>query len=138
MLKTFTLWVEDQNFKNSLTRTFLDKLGYEPNTLRVSPDVIMTGKKLSGIVDAINTMGDISDDNKQTMINYAKEHHKNLSLKALADLINPDSAERQDTASSTRAIIPQANQPAPKPMNPQQQMQQQQNQPPMAAGPGGF
>jgi len=140
MLKTFTLWMEDRMKQKQLTRQLLQNLGYDTHALN-GQDVVLTDRKYDNIKDAINRL-DVDSENKENMITFVQNHQKEdgsivgLSLKALAAKINANDAESQDTASSNPAVLPQGQQPAPKPFNKQQQQMQQQNQPPMAADPG--
>lgn len=139
MLKTFTVWMEDRFKQKQLTHRMLQKLGYDVHALD-GQDVILTDRKYNDIENAIVGL-EIDGENKENMIRFVQNHRdkdgniQNLSLKALAAKINSADAESQDKLSSTPAVLPQGQQPAPKPMA--QQMQQQ-NQPPMAAGPAGF
>lgn len=139
MLKTFTVWMEDRFKQKQITHRMLRKLGYDVHALD-GQDVILTDRKYDDIEDAIISL-EIDDENKENMIRFVQNHRdkdgniQNLSLKALAAKINPADAESQDKLSSTPAVLPQGNQPVPKPM---QNQQMQQNQPPMAAGIGGF
>lgn len=125
-MKRFTVWLENQLEKRRLVRILLDRLGYDRNTLDNNNDVIITDRKLSNIIDAINALP-VGEENQQAMITFAQQNQKNLSLRALANKINPNDAEMQDKVSSTPASLPPANQPAPKPFNKQQMMQQPQN-----------
>jgi len=140
MVKTFTVWMEDKMQEKRLTKALLRNLGYDAHALD-GQDVVLTDRKFDDIKGAIERLA-IDDDNKSDMVNFVQNHRKadgsiqGLSLKALAAKINPLDAETQDTLSSTPAKLPPGDQPAPKPMNPQQQMMQQQNQPPLAAGMG--
>jgi hypothetical protein len=136
MLKRFTVWMEDRFKQRQLTHRMLQKLGYDVHALD-DQDVILTDRKYNDIQNAIVGL-EIDDENKENMIRFVQNHRdkdgniQNLSLKALAAKIKYKDIETQDTASSTPAVLPQGQQPAPKPMS--QQMQQQ-NQP-MAAGSG--
>lgn len=123
-MKKFTVWVEDQLEKQRLVRILLDRLGYDRNTLDNNNDIIITDRKLSNIIDAINALP-VGEENQQAMITFAQQNQKNLSLRALANKINPNDAEAQDKISSKPAVLPQGNQPAPKPVI----NQPQQNQP---------
>lgn len=123
MLKTFILWMEDQNAKRRLIHTFLDRIQFG------SPDQVITDKKqIDNILDKINSMDGINDENKEEMRNYVLSHHNNLSLKALVNMINPLGGEIQDRSYSQPAVLPQGTQPAPKPLNNRQMQQQQQQQ----------
>jgi hypothetical protein len=124
MVKRFTVWVEDQLEKRRLIHILLDRLGYDRSTLDNNNDIIITDRKLSNIIDAINALP-VGEENQQAMITFAQQNQKNLSLRALANKINVNDAESQDKASSMPATLPQGTQPAPKPFN----NQQQQNQP---------
>lgn len=136
MLKRFTVWMEDRFKQRQLTHRMLQKLGYDVHALD-DQDVILTNRKYNDIQNAIVGL-EIDGENKENMIRFVQNHRdkdgniQNLSLKALAAQIKYKDIETQDTASSTPAVLPQGQQPAPKPMA--QQMQQQ-NQP-MAAGSG--
>ena len=140
MVKRFIVWMEDKMQEKRLAKALLRNLGYDSHALE-DQDVVLNDRKFDDIKGAIERLA-IDDDNKSDMVNFVQNHRKadgsiqNLSLKALAAKINPLDAETQDTVSSNPAQLPPGNQPAPKPMNPQQQMMQQQNQPPMAAGMG--
>ena len=136
MLKTFTLWMEDVIQQKRLTNALLRNLGYKTDAIS-NQDVILKDREFRDIVDAIKRL-DIDEDNKEEMIKFANSHKNNLSLKALANQIKFNDVETQDTLSSIPAVLPQGQQPAPKPINKQQMMMQQQNQPPMAAGFVGF
>lgn len=124
MIKRFTVWVEDQLEKRRLVHILLDRLGYDRNTLDNNNDIIITDRKLSNIIDAINALP-VGEENQQAMITFAQQNQKNLSLRALANKINPNDAELQDKTSSQPATLPKGNQPAPKPVI----NQPQQNQP---------
>jgi hypothetical protein len=129
MVKRFTVWVEDQLEKRRLIHILLDRLGYDRSTLDNNNDIIITDRKLSNIIDAINALP-VGEENQQAMITFAQQNQKNLSLRALANKINVNDAESQDKASSMPATLPQGTQPAPKPFN----NQQQQNQPQPGVG----
>ena len=118
-MKKFTVWLEGQLEKDRIIHTFLDRLGYKRDALDGGRDIIETERKMSNIIDAINKIK-IGEDNKQKMIKFAQSNSKSLSLKALANLIDPDSGEVQDREFSSPAVIPQANQPAPIPGQQQQ------------------
>ncbi len=123
MVKRFTVWVEDQLEKRRLIHILLDRLGYDRSTLDNNNDIIITDRKLSNIIDAINALP-VGEENQQAMITFAQQNQKNLSLRALANKINVNDAESQDKASSMPATLPQGTQPAPKPFNNQQQQTQ--------------
>ena len=120
-MKKFTVWLEGQLEKDRIIHTFLDRLGYKRDALDSGKDIIETERKMSDIIDAINKIK-IGEDNKQEMIKFAQSNSKSLSLKALANLINPDSGQVQDQEFSSPATIPPANQPVPKPGQRQQQI----------------
>lgn len=131
MVKRFTIWMEDRQQQKELTGKLLRYLGYDRDALDAQ-DVILNNRIFADIETAIKRLT-IDTKNQQDMIDFVKDHQKKdgsifgLSLKALAAIIKPNDAEVQDTSSSVPAVIPQANQPAPKPML-------KQNQPPEAAG----
>ena len=131
--------MEDKLAQRRLTTSLLRNLGYEKDALD-QQDIIMATRKFSDIENAINALP-LDDSNKEEMIAFARAHRQE-GLKALTAKIKPNDMETQDTDSSSPAVLPQSNQPAPKPVNPQQMQQmqqmQQQNQPPMAAGLGGM
>ncbi|NIQ16414.1 MAG: hypothetical protein GTO02_19080 [Candidatus Dadabacteria bacterium] len=94
----------------------------------------MSTRKLDDIETAIENLP-IDDENKEELVNFARGHRQE-GLKSLVAKIKPADVEKQDTADSSPAVIPQASQPAPQPMNiyqMQQQQQQQQPQPPILA-----
>jgi hypothetical protein len=133
--------MEDRQQQKQITGKLLRNLGYDRDALD-GQDVMLTGRVANNIYNAIKSLP-IDHDNKRNMINFAKNHEKNdgsimgLSLKALAAKINTNDMETQDKTDSYPAVLPQSNQPAPKPVNKQQMLQQQmaqQNQPPLAAG----
>jgi hypothetical protein len=132
MIKTFMLWMEDQNDKQRLIRIFLDRLHFDKHALDAGGDQVITDKKqVANILDIIKSMDGIDDDNKKQLSDFAMTHQNNLSLKALTNLINPVGGEVQDRAYSKPAVLPQAQQPAPRPLNNQQRMAQQAQQPQM-------
>jgi hypothetical protein len=118
-MKRFTVWLEGQLEKDRIIHIFLDRLGYKKDALDGGRDIIETERKMSNIVDAINKIN-IGEENKHKMIKFAQANSKSLSLRALANLIEPDSAEVQDRDVSSPAVIPPANQPAPIPGQQQQ------------------
>ncbi len=135
MVKRFGIWLEDRLAQRQLTSSLLRNLGYKKDALDHGQDVILSNRDYENIEDAISKLP-IGDDNKEEMLAFARSNQQSLSLKALASKIDADDIEKQDTLNSKPAVLPQANTPAPKPMNPQQQMMQ--NQPPSAAGPTGY
>lgn len=124
MIKRFTIWMEDRQQQRELTGKLLRNLGYDRDALDTQ-DVILTDRIFNDIENSIKRLP-IDVNNQRDMINFVRNHQKKdgsifgLSLKALAAKIKPHDAEIQDTSSSAPAVIPQANQPAPKPMNLQQ------------------
>lgn len=124
MIKRFTIWMEDRQQQRELTGKLLRNLGYDRDALDTQ-DVILTNRIFNDIENSIKRLP-IDVNNQRDMIDFVRNHQKKdgsifgLSLKALAAKIKPNDAEIQDTSSSAPAVIPQANQPAPKPMNLQQ------------------
>jgi|SRR5581483_6081132 len=112
MVKRFTVWMEEQFDKKRLMNILASRLGYDKKA--IDNDVIMTDRKLSDVLTAIEQLP-IDDDNKEQMINFAKSNHQSLSLKALANKINPVDIETQDKTTSMPAVLPAGTRPMPKP-----------------------
>lgn len=124
----FKLWFESTLLKKKfINRDFMKRLGLAPDTLE-KQDIDMEIIPKSKFVSAIDQMP-ITDDEKNKLKGLIMPKPKG-SLKSFVNQINPLAVqEKQDKAFTYPAYIPQGQQPAPKPMNPQQMQQMQPQQP---------
>jgi hypothetical protein len=119
-MKTFKIWLEEKLDREKVGKSLLKALGYTADALHhqnINLDIIPKGN----LKRAIQSLP-IEDSVKDTLFNFARNNPHD-SISNLINQIQNDEIEQQDTDTSAPAVLPQGNQPAPKPGANQQQQQ---------------
>jgi hypothetical protein len=123
---SFYIWMEEKLARRRLQSSLIRALGLTKTAL--ARNINLDEIPEDNLQRAIQSLG-ISDDAKEKLTNFVK-NNRHHSLMQMLDLIDDAEIEQQDTSTSTPAVLPQSNQPIPKPKPDLQQQQPNFGQPP--------
>ncbi len=126
-MKNFRVWLEEKLAVRNLKHTLLNALGFAKDALDNGGDIPLRKVNQKRLLDQLSNIG-LNKKAQEILQNYARNSWNGGTLNAMLATIKDSDFEQQDTLSSEPAVLPQANEPVPKPINKQQMIQQQQQQ----------